>query len=98
MPSHWTMKFDGAFACRHGKAGVVLISPKGDKLYYVVQMCFGIDKISNNIAEYEGLLAGPHVAIALGIKHLLIKGNSQLLVNLSNKSYKPKDVAYLLLK
>ena len=71
--------------------GVVLTSPKGDKLYYAVQLCFGIDKISNNIAEYEGLLAGLRAAIALGIKHLLIKGDSQLLVNFSNKSYKPKE-------
>lgn len=98
MPSYWTMKFDGAFACRHGGAGVVLTSPKGDKLYYAVQLCFGIDKISNNIAEYEGLLAGLRAAIALGVKHILIKGDSQLLVNFSNKSYKAKDdhmAAYL---
>ena len=91
------MKFDGAFACRNGGAGVILISPKGE-LYYAVQLCFVIDKISNNIAGYEGLLAGLRAAIALGIKHLLIKGDSQLLVNLSNKSYKPKDdhmAAYL---
>ena len=63
MPSHWTMKFDGAFACHHGGAGVVLISPKGDKLYYAVKLCFGIDKISKNIAEYDGLLAGLHAVI-----------------------------------
>ena len=92
------MKFDGAFACRYGGAGVVLTSPKGDKLYYAVQLCFGIDKISNNIAKYEGLLAGLRAAIALGVKHILIMGDSQLLVNFSNKSYKTKDdhmAAYL---
>ena len=77
---------------------MVLISPKGDKLYYAVQLCFRIEKISNNIAEYEGLLADLRAVIALGIKPLLIKGDSQLLVNFSNKSYKPKDghmAAYL---
>ena len=95
MPSHWTMKFDGAFACRHGGTGVVLVTPKDDKLYYAVQLCFGIDKISNNIAEYEGLLAGLRAAIALGVKHLLIKGDSQLLVNFSNKSYKPIGRAHV---
>ena len=92
------MKFDGAFACRHGGAGIILISSKGDKLYYAVQLSFMIDKISNNIAEYEGLLTGLRAAIALGVKHLLIKGDSQLLVNFSNKIYKPKDdhmAAYL---
>ena len=28
---------------------------------------------------------------ALGVKHLIIKGDSQLLVNFSNKVYEPKD-------
>ena len=44
------------------------------------------------------MVAGLCADIALGIKHLLIKGDSQLLVNFSNKRYKPKDdhmAAYL---
>ena len=98
-PSYWTMHFDGAFAARSAGAGAVLTSPTGDKLYYAVQLCFkDNDKVSNNIAEYEGLIAGLKAAIALGIKRILIKGDSQLLVNFSNKSYTPKDtymVAYL---
>ena len=65
MPEHWTMHFDGAFSCRNGGAGIVLTSPKGDKLRYAVQLCFAMDKISNNIAEFEGLLAGLRAAIAL---------------------------------
>ena len=89
------MHFDGAFACQSAGAGAVLTSPTGDKLYYAVQLCFkGSDKVSNNIAEYEGLLAGIRAAIALGIKRILIKGDSQLLVNFSNKTYTPKD-AYM---
>ena len=64
---------------------------KGDKLYYDVQLCFAMAKISNNIAEYEGLLAGLRAAISLSVQCLLIKGDSQLLVNFPNKSYTPKD-------
>src|SRR5664279_5454073 len=91
-PGHWTIHFDGAFSRKGAGAGVVPTSQKGDKLYYAVQLCFKPkDKVSNNIAEYEGLLAGLRAAIALGIKRLVIKGDSQLLVNFSNKSYKPKD-------
>jgi probable phosphoglycerate mutase len=55
-------------------------------------------KVSNNIAEYEGLLAGLRAANALGSKRLIVKGDSQLVVNFSNKSYTPKDehmAAYL---
>ena len=69
----------------------MLISPTGDKLYYAVQLCFQHgEKASNNIAEYEGLIAGLKAVAALGVKRLTIKGNSQLLVNFFNKEYKPK--------
>ena len=45
----------------------MLISPTQDKLYYVVQLCFQHgEKVSNNIAEYEGLIAGLNAAVALG--------------------------------
>jgi ribonuclease HI len=78
----------------------MLTSPTGDKLYYVVQICFKHepDKVSNNIAEYEGILTGLRAAISLGIRRVTIKGDSQLIVNFSNKAYKPKDahiIAYL---
>ena len=63
------MHFDGTFAARSAGAGAVLTSPTGDKLYYAIQLYFkDNDKVSNNIAEYEGLLAGLRAAIALGIK------------------------------
>ena len=86
------MYFYGAFS-RHGAgAGAVLISPTQDKLYYAVQLCFQHgEKVSNNIAEYEGLIAGLKAAVALGVKRLTIKGDSQLLINFSNKVYEPKD-------
>ena len=91
-PEGWVMYFDGAFS-RHGAgAGAVLISPTQDKLYYAMQLCFQQgEKVSNNIAEYEGLIAGLKAAAALGVKRLTIKGDSQLLVNFSNKVYEPKD-------
>jgi ribonuclease HI len=95
----WVMHFDGAFNLPDAGAGAVLTSPSGDKLFYAVQLCFKPEhKVSNNIAEYEGLLAILRAADALGIKRLIIKGDSQLVVNFSNKSYTLKDkhmAAYL---
>lgn len=86
------MYFDGAFSRQGAGAGAVLISPAQDKLYYAVQLCFQQgEKVSNNIAEYEGLIAGLKAAAALGVKRLTIKGDSQLLVNFSNKVYEPRD-------
>jgi hypothetical protein len=91
-PGLWVMHFDGAFNLPGARAGAVLTSPSGDKLFYAVQLCFKPEhKVSNNIAEYEGLLAGLRAANALGIKRLIVKGDSQLVVNFSNKSYTPKD-------
>ena len=39
----------------------------------------------------EGLIAGLKNVVALGVRRLTIRGDSQLLVNLSNKEYTPKD-------
>ncbi|XP_073353758.1 uncharacterized protein [Aegilops tauschii subsp. strangulata] len=91
VPDGWVMHFDGAFARRGTGAEVMLISPTNDKLHYVVQLCFQHgEKVSNNTVEYKGLIAGLKAAAALGVKRLTIKGDSQLLVNFSNKEYKPK--------
>jgi ribonuclease HI len=98
-PGLWVMHFDGAFNLPDVGAGAVLTSPSGDKLCSAIQLCFKPEhKVSNNITKYEGLLAGLRAACALDIKRLIVKGDSQLVVNFSNKSYTPKDehmAAYL---
>ncbi|SPT17658.1 unnamed protein product [Triticum aestivum] len=72
--------------------GAVLISPTQDKLYYAVWLCFQRgEKVTNNIAEYEGLIVGLKAAAAFGVKHLTIKRDSQLLFNFSNKVYEPTN-------
>ena len=58
--------------------------PKGEKLKYVFQILF---KVSNNEAEYEALLHGRHLAVSLGIKRLLVYGNSLLVVQQVNKEW-----------
>jgi ribonuclease HI len=45
-------------------AGIILTSPKGDKLHYVLQIHF---TTSNNIAKYEALVHGPKLAKEIGI-------------------------------
>jgi ribonuclease HI len=98
-PGLWVMHFDGALNLPDAGARAVLTSPSEDKIYYAIQLCFKPEhKVSNNIAEYKGLLAGLRVASALGTKRLIVKGDSQVVVNFSNKSYMPKDehmAAYL---
>ena len=58
----WIMYFDGSFSYHGAGAGVLLVSPTGEHLKYVVQMQFGDGQSTNNTAEYEGLLAGLRAA------------------------------------
>src|SRR5438105_6904961 len=91
----WTMHFDGSFALKGVGAGVVLTPPTGETLKYIVRLDF---KATNNMAEYEGLLAGLRAAAGLGVRRLIVKGDSQLVVNQVNKDYQcsvPIMAAYL---
>jgi ribonuclease HI len=58
------MYFDGSKRIQGAGAGVVLISPQGDKLKYFLRMIFS--QASNNKAEYEALLHGMKMAKARG--------------------------------
>ena len=90
------MYFDGSFSLEGAGAGVLLVSPTGEHLKYVIQMLFTGDKATNNTAEYEGLLAGLRAAAGLGIKKLIVRGDSQLVINQVNKDYQcPQMEAYV---
>nr|CCI55289.1 PH01B001G05.12 [Phyllostachys edulis] len=80
----WTMYFDGSLTLSDSGAGVVLVSPTGKTLKYAIQLNF---QATNNVAEYKGLLAGIRAAKALSICRLLMRGDSQLVVNQVGKEY-----------
>ena len=68
-------------------AGVVLVSPEGDALRYAIQINFTNPTSTNNIAEYEGLLTSLRIAIPLGIRNLLVKRDSDVVVQQTSKGY-----------
>jgi ribonuclease HI len=72
------MYFDRSKRIQGTGAGVVLISPQGDTLKYVLMMSFS--QASNNEAEYEALLHGMKMAKACGATRLKIFGDSNLVV------------------
>ena len=74
------MYFDGAFSLQGTGASVLLVAPTGEHLKYVIQMHFPREMSMNNTAEYEGLLAGLRIVADLGIKKLIVRGGSQLVV------------------
>jgi hypothetical protein len=75
LPNHWIMYFDRSYTLKGAGAGVVLIPPEGGMLKYALQIEF---PATNNTAEYEGLVTGLRLAKELGIRQLLIPGDSQL--------------------
>jgi ribonuclease HI len=83
-PEHWAMYFDALLKLEGAGAGVLLISPTGEQLKYVLQIFW---KVSNNEAEYEALLHGLRLAASLGIKRLLVYGDSSVVINQVNKSW-----------
>jgi ribonuclease HI len=78
LSSVWTMYFDGSKRVQGARAGVVLISPQGDKLKYVLRMSF--PQASNNEAEYKALLHGMKMAKACRATRLKIFGDLNLIV------------------
>jgi hypothetical protein len=73
---HWTLFFDGSARSKRAGAGVVLIDPRGEQLKYMVHLDF---EATNNMAEYEALIFGL-MAAPLGVRELLVKGDSQLVI------------------
>jgi ribonuclease HI len=86
--TYWRMNFDGSKMLGVLGAGVVLTSPKGDKLQYVLQMHF---RASNNIAEYESLVHGLKLAKEIGIRRILCFRDSDLVVHQVSGEWDAKD-------
>jgi ribonuclease HI len=83
-PEHWVMYFDGSLKLEGAGVGVLLISPTGEQLKYVLQIFW---KVSNNEDEYEALLHGLRLAASLGIKRLLVYDDSAVVINQVNKTW-----------
>jgi ribonuclease HI len=82
------MHFDGSKLLGGLGGGVVLTSPKGDKLQYVLQMHF---RALNNVAEYKVLVHGLKMAKEIGIRRILCFGDSDLVVHHVSGDWDAKD-------
>src|SRR3954468_9258264 len=71
------MHFDSSKMKNGLGSGVVLTSPRGDQLQYVLQIHFAA---SNNVAEYEALVHGVKLAKEIGIRNIECYGDSDLVV------------------
>ena len=74
---HWVMKFDGSSTTHSRGVGVVLYHEK-DK---IVALSFKLEfSCSNNTTEYKAYLTELATALEMGVKHLRMLGDSNLVV------------------
>ena len=86
---------DGSSNQRRSGAGILVVSPGGSVSEYALKFDF---QASNNIAEYEALVAGLQLARELGADDLRIFSDSQLVVNQVSGDFQTKEhqlAAYL---
>jgi ribonuclease HI len=78
------MYFDGSLKLQGARTGILFIAPGGEQLKYALQLLF---PASNNAAEYEALVHGLSIAVSLGIKKLMVYGDSLVVISQINKDW-----------
>ncbi|XP_070021785.1 uncharacterized protein [Nicotiana sylvestris] len=76
-PGIWTLFTDGSSNVKGAGLGIVLVPPTGETIRQAIKF----HSITNNDAEYEAVIAGLELARELGINQIVIKSDSQLVVN-----------------
>ncbi|RVX23644.1 Gag-Pol polyprotein [Vitis vinifera] len=84
----WTLRVDGASRSSGSGIGLLLQSPTGEHLEQAIRLGFSA---SNNEAEYEAILSGLDLALALSVSKLRTYSDSQLVVRHVQKEYEAKD-------
>ena len=74
----WTMRFDGSATTTLNAVGIVLSCENRDTI--PLSFKFGF-LCSNNAAEYEVYLTGLTIALSIGVKHMRVLGDSNLVVS-----------------
>jgi ribonuclease HI len=80
----WRMYFDGSLKLQGAGAGILFIVPGGEQLKYALPLLF---PASNNAVEYEALIHGLNIAVSLGVKRLMVYGDSLVVISQINKDY-----------
>ena len=86
----WTLCLDGASKQSEAGIGLQLTSPIGERIEHAVHLGFSA---SNNESEYEAMIAGLELALALAVgdNSLLIRNDSQLVVGQVNAEFESRE-------
>ena len=82
------MKFDGSSTTQSGGVGVVLYHEEDTAVALSFKLEF---PCSNNTVEYEAYLTRLATALEIGIKHLRVMGDSNLVVCQTKGSFSLKE-------
>ena len=83
----WSIHFDGSSTFQEGGIGMVLKSLVEEHTF-TYKLCFAC---SNNEVEYETLVIGLKASKRLGIKRLKVFGDSKLVINQIEGTYRVKN-------
>ncbi|XP_074355327.1 uncharacterized protein LOC141694568 [Apium graveolens] len=83
----WTLHVDGAVNNNGSGAGIVLITPEGHRLMSAIHFKF---YATNNDAEYEALINGLKLALEVGTVNLIVRSDSELVVNQVNGGFQAR--------
>ena len=86
----YTLFFDGCSKCNPGKAGAGSVIYLND-IEIKCNTLFVGNVATNNEAEYSGLIIGLEDAVNIGIKTLIVKGDSLLVIRQMKGEYKVKS-------
>ncbi|KAH7834894.1 hypothetical protein Vadar_020723 [Vaccinium darrowii] len=88
----WRLFFDGAANRRGAGIGAVLISAIGTHFPAATKLLFEEGNVvTNNIAEYEACILGLRMALQYEILELTVWGDSDLIIQQSNETFKTRD-------
>ncbi|XP_074327932.1 uncharacterized protein LOC141665845 [Apium graveolens] len=91
----WILHVDRAVGNEGAGAGIVLVSPEGHHLMSVIHFKF---YATNHDAEYEALINGLKIALEMGVRNLIARSDSELVVNQVNGGFQargPRTELYL---
>ncbi|GJW96144.1 reverse transcriptase domain-containing protein [Tanacetum coccineum] len=88
LPEPWILFTDGSSCTDGSRAELILTNPEGMEFTYALGFRFDV---TNNIAEYEALIAGLRTIKQMGVKNLQANVDSRLVANQVNGMYVAKE-------
>ncbi|XP_070019700.1 uncharacterized protein [Nicotiana sylvestris] len=90
--SGWKLFFDGATNMKGVGIGAVLISETGQHYPVTARLHF---YCTNNMAEYEASILGLRLGVDMGVREVLVMGDSDLLVHQIQGEWETRDLTLI---